>query len=328
MKAKSLWYTGPKQLELRTVDLPEPGPGEALVEVSACGICTWDLFIYSGGFQDQRPFPFYFGHEGIGRVVRSGPGVDLPEGQRVALRESRKVGNQGGGHMAEYSVQIANSLVLLPEDDVPDQEFMVEPAACCVNALNISPVRPGERVAIVGVGYMGSVLLQLLAMSAAREVVVFERRDESLAYSENLSGDTPVRVIDTREQPAGGSWSAHEGEFDLVVEATGVEPGFRLADSLVRRGGRFCIFSWQHHPFEFDFGSWHQRGLTVHNSSPAESWNMTGCFEQARDLIHAGRIDQSDLVTHVVRPEEAKDAYEHGLAKSDGYIKGVISWRA
>lgn len=327
MKCTSLWYTGPRELEVRTIDVPDPGPGEALVEVTVCGVCTWDLFIYSGGFQDQRPFPFYFGHEGIGRVVKCGPGVDLPEGQRVALRESRAIGSQGGGHMAEYSLQVADSLILLPEDDVPDHEFMVEPAACCVNATNISPVRPGERVALVGAGYMGSILLQLLAMGPARELVVFERRPESLEYASGLTSDTPLRVIDTREKPVGGSWVESEGSFDTVVETTGVEPGFRLADSLVRRGGRFVIFSWQHHPFEFDFGTWHQRGLTVHNSSPAESWNFTGCFEQARELIHAGRIDQSGLVTHVGTPNDAKEIYEKGISKTDGYVKGVIRWR-
>lgn len=327
MKTRSLWYTGPRELELREIDLPEPGPGEALVEVSVCGICTWDLFIYSGGFQDHRAFPFYFGHEGIGRVVACGPGVDLPEGQRVALRESKQVGSQGGGHMAEYSLQMAGSLIMLPEDEIPDREFMIEPAACCVNALDISPVRPGERVALVGAGYMGSILLQLLTMGPAREVVVFERRPESLDYAAAMVSDTPIRVVDTREKPAAGSWLETEGAFDTVVETTGVEPGFRLADSLVRRGGRFVIFSWQHHPFVFDFGSWHERGLTVHNSSPAESWDFTRCFEQARELIHHGRIDQSDLVTHVGPPEEAKEIYEHGLAKSDGYVKGVIRWR-
>lgn len=328
MKAKSLWYTGPREIEIRTIDLPEPGPGEALVEVSVCGICTWDLFIYSGGFQDHKPFPFYFGHEGIGRIVKCGPGVDIPEGQRVALRESAQIGAQGGGHMAEYSLQVADSLILLPEDEIPDHEFMVEPAACCVNATNISPVHPGERVALVGAGYMGSILLQLLAMAPSRELVVFERRPESIDYAGVHSFDSPVRVVDTRETPAEGSWLETEGPFDLVVEATGVEPGFRLADSLVRTGGRLVIFSWQHHPFEFDFGTWHERGLTVHNSSPSESWNMTGCFEQARDLIHAGRIDQSELVTHVGRPEDAKEIYEHGLAKTDGYVKGVIRWKS
>ena len=329
MKTRSLWYTGPKQLELREIELPEPGPGEVLVRVSACGICTWDLFIYAGGFQDQKPFPFYFGHEGIGRVVRCGPGVDLPEDQRVALRESEVIGSPGGGHMAALSIQPAASLIELPEDDVPDHQFMIEPAACCANAINISPVHPGERVALVGSGYMGSILLQLLLMSPAREVVVFEQRPEALAYARSLPERSGMllRTIDTRQAPLGDSGSDLERAFDLVIEASGAEPGFRLADGLARPGGRLTVFSWLHHPFDLDFGSWHQRGLTVYNSSPAASWDFTRCFHQARELIHAGRIDQSPLVTHVGPPDQAFEIFAHGLEKSDGYVKGVIDWR-
>jgi 2-desacetyl-2-hydroxyethyl bacteriochlorophyllide A dehydrogenase len=327
MKTRSLWHTGPRKLEVRTIELAEPGPREAMVEVSVCGICAWDLFIYSGGFQNKRAFPFYFGHEGIGRVVACGPGVDIPLGQRVALRESKVVGEPGRGHMAECSLQRADSLVLLPEDEIPDHEYMVEPTACCVNALNISPVHAGERIALVGVGYMGGILLQLLGMGPGREIVAFERRPESLDYVESCNCDTPLRVVDTREVPGSSSLSETEGPFDLVVEAAGTESGFRLADSLVRRGGRLVIFGWHHHPYTFDFGSWHERGLTVHNSSPSESWNMTRCFEQARELIHAARIDQSDLITHVGHPESAREIYEHGLSKTDAYTKGVIRWR-
>lgn len=331
MRTQSLWYTGSRQLELREIELPEPGPGEVLVKVSVCGICTWDLFIYSGGFQDQVPFPFYFGHEGIGHIVSCGPGADIPQGQRVALRESEVIGAMGRGHMAGYCIHPVSSLIELPEDDVPDHEFMVEPAACCCNAMNIAPVKPGERVALVGCGYMGSLLLQLLAMSAAREIVVFEQRPKCLAWAEGLlqrAGleSVPLRIVDTREAPGAGSWKDAEGLFDLVVEATGAEGGFRLADSLVRPGGRFTIFSWLHHPFEFEFGSWHQRGLTVYNASPAASWNFTGCFYQVRELIHGRRIDQSALVSHVVAPDKASEAFEAGLSKSGGYIKGVIDW--
>ncbi|TVR05537.1 MAG: hypothetical protein EA403_02430, partial [Spirochaetaceae bacterium] len=64
MKAKSLWYTEPRKVEVRDVEVGAPGPHEVLVRVAACGVCTWDLFIFSGGFQEYREFPFYFGHEG------------------------------------------------------------------------------------------------------------------------------------------------------------------------------------------------------------------------------------------------------------------------
>lgn len=323
MKARSLWYTGTRKLEVRPIEIPDPGPGEVLVELSACGICTWDLFIYSGRFQGHCPFPFYFGHEGVGRVIACGEGTSIAENQRVALREASPVGKLGGGHMAEYAVHRADTLIRLPEDDVPDHEFMVEPAACCVNALNIAPVLPGQRVALVGAGYMGSILLQLFLDSPAKEIVVYERRSESLEYARSLSPNGPLRVVDSRVAED-DTLSADAGTFDLVAETTGVESGFRVADRLVRAGGRLVIFSWQHDPFLFDFGTWHERGLTVYNTSPIASWDFGRCYRQATELLHGRRIDQSRLVTHVGTLDQAAEIYEHGLAKTDGYIKGVI----
>ena len=96
MKTTSLWYSGERQLEVREIDLPEPGPNEALVEVDVCGVCTWDLFIFQGGFQAQKPYPFYFGHEGIGRVLAVGFGFGfgfvLGGRGHFARRERRPAG--------------------------------------------------------------------------------------------------------------------------------------------------------------------------------------------------------------------------------------------
>ena len=86
------------------------------------------------------------------------------------------------------------------------------------------------------------------------------------------------------------------------------------------------MFSWHHHPFSFDFGSWHMRGITVLNTSPAANPHFHDCFFQARELMRTGRIDMRPLITHVRKPDQAAELYAKGLAKTDGYVKGVILW--
>src|SRR4030095_17135214 len=104
MKTRALWYTAKEKVELREVEIPEPRHDEALVEVDACGVCTWDLFIFSGGFQDAKPYPFYFGHEGVGRVLRAGSDVRrVREGQRVALRESPEIRKTRTGQQGAHA---------------------------------------------------------------------------------------------------------------------------------------------------------------------------------------------------------------------------------
>lgn len=325
MKVRSLWYTDTKRVELRNIDLPAPGPREALVRVDACGVCTWDLFIFSGGFQEQKKFPFYFGHEGVGHVESVGAGVTrVKPGDRVALRETPNIGSIGGGHMADYAIQDEAVLVPLPEDGLPPEHWMIEPVACCVNAVDLARVLPGMKVALVGSGFMGSILLQLLAISPAAEIAVFDMRPESLDYARSLGSQGPVQVYDLGDRSSVPE--SLYGSYDLVFEAAAVEPAFRLADRLVRNGGTLAIFSWHHHDILFDFGSWHVRGITVLNTSPGANPHFLDCFYQSVPLISGGRVELSPLVTHVGSPEEAQPLFESGLSKRDGYVKGVIRW--
>lgn len=324
MKVKSLWYTAPKTLELREIEIPEPGPYELLIEVEACGVCTWDLFIYSGGFQSFKEFPFYFGHEGVGIVEKVGPEVTrFGEGDRIALRESPEIGAIGTGHMAEYAIQKESEVIPLPKDGKPAEDWMIEPVACCVNGMDLAQIKPGERVALVGSGFMGSILLQLLALSPASNITVFELRPEALKYAESLAARAPIDVYDLNEKPDTDALAAG---FDVVFETAAVEPAFRLANSLVRNGGTLAVFSWHHHDITFDFGNWHVRGIKVLNTSPAAAPDFTDCFKRSVPLIEKGLVDLRPLTTHVGSPEGAKEIFEHGLAKTDGYIKGVIRW--
>ncbi|TVR29218.1 MAG: hypothetical protein EA404_15355 [Spirochaetaceae bacterium] len=324
MKARSLWYVAPQQLEIRQVDVPDPGPHQVRVQVQACGVCTWDLFIYSGGFQSFREFPFYFGHEGIGIVEKLGPGVSrVAVGDRVALRESAVIGAEGTGHMAEYALQSEAEVVPLPHDGKPDEHWMIEPVACCVNAVDLARIRAGARVALVGSGFMGSIILQLLALSPVSNISVFDLRPESLGYARSLPGSAPIDVYDLGTKP---DLADLPGSFDVVIETAAVEQAFLLANSLVRSGGTFVVFSWQHHPFSFDFGDWHVRGISVLNASPAAAADFTGCFYQSVPLLQSGRIDLAPLVTHVAPPEQAQELFRDGLSKDNGYIKGIIRW--
>jgi len=289
-----------------------------------CGVCGWDLRIFSGGYQDIRAFPFYFGHEGIGIIEKVGPGVTrVAVGDRVALRQSAVIGAEGTGHMAEYALQAEAEVVPLPADGKPDEHWLIEPVACCVNAVDLARIRAGARVALVGSGFMGSILLQLLALSPVSRIGVFELRPESLKCACSLQGEAPVDVYDLRADP---DLAALHGSFDVAIETAGVEPAFLLANRLVRKGGTFVVFSRQQRPFSFDFSNWHSRGITVLNTSPAAAPDFTRCFYQSVPLMQAGRIDMAPLVTHVAPPEQAQKLYEDGLSKNNGYLKGVIRW--
>lgn len=325
MQAKSLWYIGEKKMELRPIEVPAPGPSEVLARVEVCGVCTWDLFIYSGGFRGYKDFPFYFGHEGIGIVEAVGKDVTrFTPGDRVALRESAIIGAPGTGHMAEYALGQEHDIIALPSGVEKPELWMVEPVACCVNGVDLAEIKPGQKIGLVGCGFMGGILLQLLAASPASRVDVFDLRPESLDYARGITGSAPVRVFDLSADAA--PLDSLAGTYDIVFETAAAEPAFRLANRLTRAGGTLAIFSWHHHPITFDFGDWHVRGLRVLNTSPAAAPDFSGCFARSVALMDAGIVDLSSLVTHVAAPEHASQLYEDGITKRNGYIKGVIRW--
>ena len=325
MKMKSLWYVGEGQLEIQPVEVPKPGPNEVLVRVEFCGVCTWDLFIYSGGFRAFKDYPFYFGHEGIGIIDQVGDQVTKHRpGERVALRESPDIGKAGTGHMAEYALGHEDSVIALPNDIDRPEHWMVEPVACCVNAVDLAEIKPGHKIALVGCGFMGGILLQLLAASPAAIVDVFDVRPDSLRYAKSINGSVSVRVFDSSTQSVSAT---RDGDYDIVFETAAVESAFRMANRLVRPGGTLAIFSWHHHSIDFDFGDWHVRGLRVLNTSPAAAPNFTDCFYRSVSLMSAGIVDLGALVTHEAPPESAQELYQDGLSKENGYIKGVIRWR-
>lgn len=294
------------------------------MRVGVCGVCAWDLLIFRGGYQHVRPFPFYFGHEGIGVIEKTGPGVSrVAVGARVALRQAAVIGAEGTGHMADFALQSEAEVVPLPTDGRPDEHWLVEPVACCVNAIDLARIPAGARVALVGSGFMGGILLQLLANAPVSRIAVFELRPESLRIARGVQARAPIEIHDLG---AGPELASHEGRYDLVIETAGVEQAFLLANRLVRRGGTFEVFSKQQRPFSFDFAGWHSRGITVLNPTPAAAPDFGRCFHQAVSLMQAGLVDLAPLVSHVAPPEGAQRLYETALTREGGYIKGAIRW--
>ena len=206
--------------------------------------------------------------------------------------------------------------------------MLIESVACCVNAIDRAAIRCGERIALVGCGFMGSILLQGLLLTPARAVAAFDVRPELLEKAAAFGKPYEKQGLLSTHDPSalGAGLKEFEGAFDAVIETAATEAGFRLADRLVKKDGRLIVFSWHHHVFPVDLGSWHVRGLSVLNVSPAAHSRFDECFHQSISLLEKQRIDLKPLVTHVAPPENAQGLYEKGLRKTGGYIKGAIRW--
>lgn len=307
MKFKNVRYHEGGGAEIVEQDIGEPGQGEVQVENSACGICSWDLQTFrAGGFAPP-------GHEGIGYVTKLGPGVEgIAIGQRVC-----------GGGFGRLRNAPAHSLYKIPDSNMADEHWIVEPVSCVVTGMDHCELKAGQRLAMVGCGFMGLMMVQGLAGMGADQLIALDIDDRKLDLARQFGATEAYNVT----QPGFDEVQRElfSRGIDVVADTSGSQQGLDLSTAIVKRGGRINLFGWiKGAEATFNPSTWHGKGITIVNSSP--SARVRDPFPAAIRLIQNGVIDLKPLVTHVVPIDEFPD-FMHGVTTGevDGYIKGVVT---
>ncbi len=312
--------TGPGMVEIVTLPLPEPGPGDLRVRLEGCGVCASNLEPWAGPDWMQFPTePGGLGHEGWGVVDALGEGVEgFALGDRVAVL------NQHG--YATHDVVRADRAVRLPRE-LDGRPFPGEAFGCAVNIARRSRIQPGQTVAVIGVGFIGAAVVRLAAEAGAT-VIAISRRDGSLALARDMGAEHAIPMHD--------HWAIIEevrrltdGRMcDVVVEAVGKEWPLNLAGDIVAEGGRLVIAGYhQDGPRTLNIGGWTWRGLDIvnaHERDPAV--NLRG-LREAVEAAAAGRLKPEHLVTHRFPLEHLGQALDATRDKPDGFVKAWIDPR-
>jgi L-iditol 2-dehydrogenase len=194
VKTEAIWYLGERKIELRSMDIPEPGPDEVAVAMEVCGICGWDVLAFNGKFARYHSYPFCAGHEGVGRVVKAGEKVHAVKvGQRVAMQEL-PIGTPGGPLMARHAIRPERQVAVIPEGPIPVERWVVEPVVCVVNGIMYSGIQPGDSVALVGAGYMGLLFVQGLARSLVGSLTAFDVDERRLELARRFGASETITI--------------------------------------------------------------------------------------------------------------------------------------
>lgn len=311
------------------IDAPEPQPahqGQVVIEVKAAGICGTDLHIYHDEFPSDPPV--IMGHEVAGVVVAVGPGVTgWQVGDRVTSEtyfsvcghcqfcrdgfpnlcpERRSIGSKANGAFTRYLLLPQHNLHRLP-DHVDDRTgALTEPLACCVHALELTRVEPGELAVISGPGAIGLLTLQVIKAAGARVVILGTNADEArMAAAGQLGADFLVNV--QQQDPAGliRELSAGLGA-DVVFECAGAGPSARTCLSLVRRRGRYAQVGLFGRPVEWDLEQVCYKELQVSGSNAT----VPSAWRKALALLASGQVQMAPIISTVLPIAEWRQAFD------------------
>jgi propanol-preferring alcohol dehydrogenase len=247
-------------LQIREIAVPEPGPGQVLVKIEASGLCHTDIHAAHGEWPVKPTPPFIPGHEGVGVVVATGPGVTLHQsGDRVAIpwlgfacghcrhcvtgwetlcESQHNTGYSRDGSYAEYAVAEDHYVV-----DVPDEVSSLDaaPLTCAgvttFKAIKVARLQPGETASIVGIGGLGHLAVQYARLFGAR-VIAVDVEDDKLELARELGADLTVNAKTTDPVEAINDY----GGADVAVVTAASPRTFEQAYASLRRGGRLaCV---------------------------------------------------------------------------------------
>jgi 2-desacetyl-2-hydroxyethyl bacteriochlorophyllide A dehydrogenase len=303
--------TAPGRGRVIEVELAAPGAGQVLIRVEANGLCASDLPVWR---QPVAP-PLRIGHEPVGRVVSAGAGVHLSPGTLVAGRIADS--------FADHAIAELADVVPIPEGIDPSIAI-AEPLGCVAEGLRRTAVPLGARVAVVGLGFMGLVMVQLLRNAGVAHVSAIDPRSDArdaalLNGADDAFADDALPANAISEQ---GSPDRHG--YDVIVEASGSQPGLDLATRLVRPHGILSILGYHQGPREVDMREWNWKALDVVNAHVRDRDLLRTSTIAALALQAAGRIDIGRLITHRFPLERVDDAFATLQAKPHGFIKAVI----
>lgn len=309
--------TGAGKLKIDEVPIPEPGPGQVRIRLEGCGVCASNLTPWEGPEWMQFPTePGALGHEGWGVVDAVGEGVH-------ALRPGDRVGALSGHAYAEYDLADASQVVKIP-DALNKAALPLEPFGCAFNIFRRSDIQAGQTVAILGIGFLGAILVRLASNADAR-VIAISRRQESLELARRMGAAEIIpmhdhwQIIERVRNLTGGVFC------DRVIEAVGKQWPLDLAAELTREGGRLVIAGYhQDGPRQVNMQLWNWRGFDVANAHERDPAVSIRGMREAVEAIERGLIDPSQLITHRYPLEQLGDALNATRDRPGNFVKAVV----
>lgn len=316
-----------KDLRVEDVPVPAPGPGEVLVQVSANGLCHTDLTYYEGLIPDPlKIYPLILGHEAAGTVATLGDGCKtLAKGDAVLLPPVYGCGVcpvclEGDDNICPKSVMLGGTrdgayaqYIAIPEKYAFKMSPDLDRKRACVAADAVSTitfalkervaVKPGDHVAVFGVGGLGLAALAVAKALGAEKTYAIDVRDASLEGAARLGAECfnakeHERIDKTLKKATGDG-------IRVAVDCVGMAQTLKNAFGTVRKGGEVSVIGYTMEDVSFKAGVF--MGLQKRIGG---SWGCpTRLFPDVIALLESGQIPLDVLVSKIYPLDNIMDAF-------------------
>jgi L-iditol 2-dehydrogenase len=333
---------GKEHLEVEPVAIPVIERGDILVRVQVALTCGTDVKVFRRGYHARMIVPpAVFGHELAGDVVAVGGNVtSFHLGQRVVSANSAPcescyfcLRNQqnlcedllfNNGAYAEY-IRIPSRIVERNTYEIPkhvsyQDAALVEPLACVLRGLEETGIRPGDTIAIIGLGPIGLMFVRLAKVYGAR-VIAIGRRKTQLDRAAAMGAEELICTA-TVPQPAAAVREMTQGRgVDIAIEAVGKPETWHWAVDMVRRGGTVNFFGGcpNESRVSLDTSLLHYSEITC----KASFHHTPAHIRKALDIVSNGDISARDFVNRQEPLTNLLEVMRH-LMSHNGHLKTAI----
>jgi len=317
-KMRAVVIARSQRVEICEAPIPEPSAHEVRVRIEGCGVSESNMTVWEG--RSWFNYPRDAGAPGreawgvidaVGREVKS-----LSPGDRVAILSYHS--------FAEYDLARADDVAQLP-DSLNGKPF---PGAALAGAMNVfrrAEIRPGQNVAIIGIGFLGALLTQLVTRAGAR-VIAISRRPYALEVARGAGAVVTIPMNNHRRIIEEVVELTSSECCDRVIEVIGEQWPLDLAAELTRERGRLIIAGYhQDGPRQVNMQLWNWRGLEVINAHERDPRVCVAGMREAVEAVAQGRLKLDPLYTHNFELDRIDQAMKMMRSRPEGFLKALVT---
>lgn len=341
---KALFKTKPGLTNLEIMDIPRPVcPDDGVVlKIRAVGICGSDIHYYK--WQEKMPLPLLMGHEFCGDIAEVGKNVKdwkvgdfvisiVPcypcgscaqclSGHPEQCSHKQIAGLTGPGAFTEYFVTYPKWLLRVPEGITEEVAACAEPVSIVVHAMKRFPLHPGDTVAVLGLGIIGLLTIQMLRIRGAGEIIAVGMDSDELLRMPLAQKYGAKKCFNGQHCAASKQILEYTKgrKLDMVIDCTGAVSAIEDAFQLVRKMGTFAAIgvppTGAQVSIDWNHMVWDSINILSSFGADDEDW------PDVIELLESRKLDYHDAITHVIRMEEWETIFKH--TDNPNYIKAVM----